>query len=190
MFDDDETSVAAKIRNSSIREALKAAIDDWIVSNDDVPQRERLLRITLTSDENPTEWQRQARNPQIYSDKDALTRLLATAPIEDEPVSLLAELGRQLFALKGDAVPFLIKLQQQYPHDFWANIVLGSTEHYAGNNTDAASLSPSCRGDPAKLGDRRTIILAICSRLWIATKKPSSMLARPSAWVRPWSSAA
>jgi eukaryotic-like serine/threonine-protein kinase len=137
IFGSDDASTAAKIRNSSIRTALKVAIDDWIVSNLDIPQQQRLLRIALASDENPTEWRRQARNPQIYFDKDALTRLLATAPIAGEPVSLLAELGRQLTALKGDAVPFLIKLQQQYPRDFWVNVILGYAEWDAKNNMDA-----------------------------------------------------
>ncbi len=43
-----------------------------------------------------------------------------------EPVSLLLALGERLRATGGDAAPFLRRVQNDHPSDFWANLILGN----------------------------------------------------------------
>src|SRR5262249_54943039 len=40
-------------------------------------------------------------------------------------VSVLLAIGERLRAFRGDAAPFLKRVQEEYPGDFWANLILG-----------------------------------------------------------------
>jgi len=137
MFGNDKASVASRIKNSPIHLALTDAIDDWVFAHEPMPKRQWLLEVAQLSDQNLTVWRRNARNILVSYDKAALAKVIATAPIADEPVSFLVDLGWEVARHKEDAIPFLIKVQQQYPNDFWANAVLAYAEGKAGNKADA-----------------------------------------------------
>ena len=54
-----------------------------------------------------------------------IAKLAETVPVKGLSVSLLLALGERLRAAGGDATPFLKRVQNAHPADFWANIVLG-----------------------------------------------------------------
>ena len=137
LFGNDTASVAIRMKNSPVHQALTDAIDDWITIRGDWPNRRWLLEVVMLSDQNLTEWRRKARNSQVFYDKNALDDVIATAPIADEPPSFLADLGWELTMHKENAAPFLTRVQQQYPNDFWVNLTLGYAELDAKDKADA-----------------------------------------------------
>ena len=135
----DKASAVAQIARSPIRKALVVALDDWAVWTTDLNRRKWLLELVQASEENPTEWRRQFHDIRNWKDREALGRLAASAPIAEESVSTLVEVGRSLEDEAAESgLTFLTKVQQQHPNDFWANLSLGDAEWAAGNMPDAA----------------------------------------------------
>jgi eukaryotic-like serine/threonine-protein kinase len=130
-------SIAARIRQSPIRIAMESAIDNWATSNQNSFHLQRLLALAQACDDNPNEWEQKARNPRNWNDKRTFDELIETADIKTETLSLLMMVGKHFDNLGGDAVPFLIKVQQEYPNDFHVNLVLGNCEYKAKDNADA-----------------------------------------------------
>ena len=66
-----------------------------------------------------------------------LTRLAASARIAETPAYLLISLGELLKRSGGDATPFLLSVQRQYPDDFWVNYFLGYDALIRGEGPEA-----------------------------------------------------
>jgi serine/threonine-protein kinase len=124
--DDPPARVAARIEPSAVRGALVAAVYDWVVCAADRPQRGWLLEVARQADPGPGGWRERALNPVAWEDLPALAELARTAPVASEPISLLLALGERLRALDGDAAPFLQRVVQEHPADFWANLIVGN----------------------------------------------------------------
>ena len=61
-----------------------------------------------------------------------LSALTDAAPVKGQPLTLLLAIGEQLQLAGGDARPFLWRVQQQHPNDFWANRALGDALYLRG----------------------------------------------------------
>jgi serine/threonine-protein kinase len=124
-FHDRPEAVAAVVRDSAVRWALVAALDNWATCVTDKRRRDWLLEAARQADTDPEGWRRRILNPAVWDDPAALARLARTVP-GSQPVSLLQALGERLWAVGGDAGPLLKRVQQGHPADFWANLILGN----------------------------------------------------------------
>jgi serine/threonine-protein kinase len=121
---DDPAEVAARVRNSPVRPALVAALDDWIACAADGDQQSWVLAVLRQADPDP--WRNRVRDPTTWDDPLALGDIAEQARVVEQSPQLLAVLGARLRAKKLDAVPLLSRVTAAYPHDFWANIELGN----------------------------------------------------------------
>jgi eukaryotic-like serine/threonine-protein kinase len=120
---DPPQSMAAMVNASTVRKALVAALDDWSVCAADKEQRAWLLAVAQRADPDPEGWRE--RVPAAWEDSGALAELARAVPVERLSVSLLLAIGERLRAFRGDAAPFLKRVQEEHPDDFWANLILG-----------------------------------------------------------------
>ncbi|HWB09752.1 MAG TPA: serine/threonine-protein kinase [Pirellulales bacterium] len=123
---DSPASVAAMINASDVRGALVAAVHDWAVCALDPARQSWLLELARQTDPAPNDWRQRLFDPGAWNDPRRMAELAEKAPIATEPVSLLLAVGERLGAVRGDAVPFLQRVQKEYPADFWANLILGN----------------------------------------------------------------
>jgi serine/threonine-protein kinase len=128
---DDPEAVAARIRASNITRALVAALDyECAIAVD-----RQVLRWTLSvarradRDPDPTGWRARARDPEVLKDPAALDEVIRTAPVADESVQLLLALERRLKYDSPERLPFLRRIQQARPGDFWANLKFADVLH-------------------------------------------------------------
>jgi serine/threonine-protein kinase len=124
--DDAPADVAARIAGSPVSGALVAALYDWSVCAADRAWRGWLLQVARQADSVPGDWHERVLDPAVWEDRPALVELTETAPVASEPVSLLLALGQRLRMAGGNPVPFLRRVQQEYPADFWANLAMGN----------------------------------------------------------------
>jgi serine/threonine-protein kinase len=140
VFDSVEI-VAARIQASNIKSTLLTAMYEWAIAkmqaNDVMNRKAWILEVTLKAHPDPTGWRDRALNPVIRADTAALTQLLATAPITNQPVMLLLALTSELPEAHPDHIPFLKRIQQAYPNNFYANMRLGFLLHRAGKPAEA-----------------------------------------------------
>jgi serine/threonine-protein kinase len=126
---DDPAVVAARIESSTIRDEVVAALDDWAVcarrAAADQGRERWLLEVLRRADPNPTQIRQRLRDPALWKDQAALRELAETALAEKPSPQLLVAVGERLLHAGADAVPFLQRVQREYPGDFWANLALG-----------------------------------------------------------------
>jgi serine/threonine-protein kinase len=117
---------AARIRSSRIRPVLVSALDSWATCViDDLTLRDALLDVVRLVDPDPTGWRDCVRDPSTWNDKRALAELVDSAPASAESIQLLLALAEHVISVGADAKPFLTRIQQEYPADFWACTTLG-----------------------------------------------------------------
>jgi serine/threonine-protein kinase len=126
---DGPAAVVARVEDSTIRDELLAALDDWAVCArraDADPGRQRwLLDVLRRSDPNPGTIRQRLRDPALWKDRAALTKLAEMVLAEKPSAQLPVVLAERLLFAGADAVPFLQRVQREYPGDFWANYALG-----------------------------------------------------------------
>jgi serine/threonine-protein kinase len=126
---DSPAAIAARIESSTIRDELVAALDDWAVCArraDADPGRQRWLLLVLRrADPNPGPIRQRLRDPALWTDRAALTKLAETALAEKPSAQLPVALAERMLYAGADVVPFLQRVQREYPGDFWANYALG-----------------------------------------------------------------
>jgi serine/threonine-protein kinase len=153
--DEPADAVAQRVRASSVRVALLAAIDAWAMLTLDHERLHWLQAIALNADP-ADEWGRRIRAS--WADPGALAVLSREVPIDHISPHLLATLAAPL---KGpEAVPFLRKAQFQHPGDFWLTFFLamrlrekGELAEAAGFYRAALALRPETAPVLAGLGD-------------------------------------
>jgi serine/threonine-protein kinase len=121
---DAQEVVAARIQASNVRNVLVAALDDWAACTRNPGRQDWLLAVARQADQDPTGWRTRARSPDIRKDDVALVRLVATAPVTGQSVPFLLALAERLKSVGADPIPFLTRVQQAHPADFWANLSL------------------------------------------------------------------
>jgi serine/threonine-protein kinase len=129
---DDPAKVAARVRESAVREALVAALDDWAASVTDKDRRRWLLEIARQADPDPEGWRDRARDPQAWDDAAALADLAQTAPVTGPAVQLMLAVGERWHANGGYQIVYLRRIQREHPADFWVNFTLANALKYQG----------------------------------------------------------
>jgi serine/threonine protein kinase/tetratricopeptide (TPR) repeat protein len=136
MFDMREPPnvVAAKIRSTSIAPAVVVALDDWACCARDQKRRDELFEVARQVDGDAIT--SRMFDPELWTNRDVLTKYVQEASIDDRSVQLLIYMGERLRNLGGDPAPLFKRLQQAYPSDFHVNLVLGIAVHKNGNPWD------------------------------------------------------
>lgn len=129
--------VAARVAASGARPALVDALDDWPIPITDAGRKGWTLRVARLASGDESGWVARARDPDIRRSRPALERLIATAPVEEQPVTLLLAIAEDLRITGGDPVPILARIQRARPGDYWANLSLGSALGRAGRHAEA-----------------------------------------------------
>src|SRR5262249_41304278 len=122
---DDPGAAAAQVRDSDIRAALVAALDHWSSVTRDPGQQRWVLTVARLADPDPTGWRARARDPAIRENPAALTEVIDTATLADQPPQLLLALDTHLKPDGPERLPFLRRVQRAHSGDFWANLTLG-----------------------------------------------------------------
>ncbi len=133
----DVAVVAARVRESAVRDQLVAALDDWAALT---PIRERSRRawlLAVARRADPGRWRDRFRDPAVWANRAALPRLAAEAPVDRLSPQLLAALGKILERNGADPVPLLTAAQLRHPGDFWLNFNLGLALYEAKKPGDA-----------------------------------------------------
>jgi serine/threonine-protein kinase len=123
---DDPGAVADQVRASNIRDALVATLDHWSGCTKDPHRKEWVLAVARKADPGSTGWRDRARDPVVRTDEAALVGVIEAAQVADESVSLLLSLDMQLDARDEERLPFLTRIQQAHPGDFWINLALAN----------------------------------------------------------------
>jgi serine/threonine-protein kinase len=129
-FRDDPKNVAARVRESAIRTALVTALDDWAVCATDEGQRAWITNVARAADPDAEGWRDRILDQTTWTDSDALSELAITMPPRACALSLQLALAERLRLAGGDATPFLRRVQNEHPGDFWVNLVLGNALLY------------------------------------------------------------
>jgi serine/threonine-protein kinase len=121
-----EPGAAERLRGSAVRQALLAALDDWMLTMPaDGPGRTALRALADEADDNA--WRRSFRGAALRRDGPRLKALAQQEEALAQPPAVLAWLGDSLCGadLPQAAVALLRQAQQRYPSDFWVNYRLG-----------------------------------------------------------------
>jgi serine/threonine-protein kinase len=118
---DDAQTVARRVADSQVREALVAALDDWAYVS--VEQAPRLWLLDVARRADPDEWRDRLRDDALRQDQAKLARVVEQTPDAAWTPSLAETLGAWL--AKGDE-RLLRSAQQRWPGDFWLNFSLGA----------------------------------------------------------------
>jgi eukaryotic-like serine/threonine-protein kinase len=124
-FTTNADDVENRIRNSLVRDAFVAALDDWATYTAKPDQRSWLLEVARKADIDRGGWSDRIRDPATWTDRGAVQSLANDVPMKGQSVSLLLALAERLRNTNGDAKRFLKRVQNEHPDDFWANLVLG-----------------------------------------------------------------
>jgi len=135
--DEAPEAVAGRIKKSDVRLALVDALDDWQLIASGAGRRDALIRAAKLADREQSGWLGDARDPRVRKDRKALERLVETAPVADQSVTLLLAVAENLRMSGGDPIPMLRRIQQARPEDFWANLSLGSALSSSGRTGEA-----------------------------------------------------
>ncbi len=116
---------AARLRDSAIREALLAGLDDWMRVK---PRTQRAALRALADAADDNAWRLSCRAALLAGDKNKLQHLAEQPEALTQSSGLLLWLGDALHdAGRVDAAVMLLqRAQQRYPGDFWLNFNLGS----------------------------------------------------------------
>jgi tetratricopeptide (TPR) repeat protein len=131
----DSETVAARVRGSTVRVEIVAALDDWASITEDPARVAWLLAVARAAD--PDTWRDRLRQPKLWQDGPALTTLVQHLPVDELSPPLATAVGRALRKTGGKAVPLLRTAQARFPQDFWLNHELGWALHDVGRSEEA-----------------------------------------------------
>jgi tetratricopeptide (TPR) repeat protein/predicted Ser/Thr protein kinase len=124
--------IVARVQSSNIENALLAGLDHWSTCPSEARRRRWLMNLTEHPDLDATGWRARvhASGPAIWKDKDALFRLIDTAP--EPSVALLLAFEMQATPVHDNRLYFLLRLHGSHPKDFWVNVRIA--KFFAMNN--------------------------------------------------------
>ncbi len=143
---EDKEVIAARVRNSSVRAELLAAILDWAAVTKDEARRAWLLAVACAADPDPE--RDRLRRPELWRDRPALARLGG----EPVPQSMSPELAvalwrRAIAANVTEPLQLLVEAQKLHPRDYWLNF------------TAAWHMQPAKKWDEAMVYDRAALAI-------------------------------
>jgi tetratricopeptide (TPR) repeat protein len=121
---EDAGVVAARVRDSALREQLVAALDDWATAAEDDDRRKWLLAVARQA--QPGAWGDRFRDPEVWEQMAALEQLAREADVTALSPQSLTALAWALLRKGADPGPLLRKAQARHPTDFWLNFELGT----------------------------------------------------------------
>jgi Tfp pilus assembly protein PilF len=142
---DAPSVVAKRVRESSVKGPLVAALDYWAICARKPAHRTWVLDVLRLADSDS--WRDQARDPRSWSNVPTLAKLAQAAPVEEWTPQLLAVVGARLRGVS-EGTALLRLAHQRYPDDFWVNFALGfaiedeSQEEALGYYRAALALRP------------------------------------------------
>jgi hypothetical protein len=118
------TVAAERIKRSPAPTALVAAIDDWaLCAAQSEMRRAWLMAVARLVDPDP--WRDRVRDPSKFWDGAHIKELAQSAPLQGQSLQLLIGVGDRLLHVdEAAAVPYLTRVQNRYPNDFYANFCL------------------------------------------------------------------
>jgi tetratricopeptide (TPR) repeat protein/tRNA A-37 threonylcarbamoyl transferase component Bud32 len=118
----DAARAAAWVRQTSVADALVAALDDWAACVGDRQRRSWVLEVVRQADPDP--WRDGVRDPAAWDDADVLAQWVRQGRATQQSPQLLAVVGGRLGG--PDAVELLKAAWERHPGDFWVNVKLGN----------------------------------------------------------------
>jgi tetratricopeptide (TPR) repeat protein/serine/threonine protein kinase len=122
----DRADATARVRGSSIHEALVAGLDGWLqakAAND--PDRPRLREVADAADDGT--WRRSFRAAALAADEPKLKALAGQPEALQQSPAVLAWVGGVLrWRLANESAALLRQAQRRHPDDFWINYNLGT----------------------------------------------------------------
>src|SRR5262249_55140452 len=112
---EDPEAVAARLRASSIRDALILGLDQWALFTGDMSRRKWLLEVARLADPDPSGWRALAGDLTNLEDDAILDKLVRTAPHPFPSIPVLIAVQLRLIDRKRDPVPFLTRIQEAHP---------------------------------------------------------------------------
>lgn len=132
---DSSETLAARVRLTTVSDALIRALDDWaICAFGDPARRAWLLSAARHADPDPTGWRDRVRDPSSWRDGARLAELVASAPTNGASLPLLLALADRMRESGGDPVPFLRRLHRDHPDDYFVNQRIGDVLGERGDN--------------------------------------------------------
>jgi serine/threonine protein kinase/Tfp pilus assembly protein PilF len=120
---DDPANTAIRIRQSTIRLPLVAALDFWALVTRDGQLRQWLLEVARAADPDP--WRDRVRQANRWKDVGYLRDLAEGVDFTQQTPQLLSALAQRLRTAGGDAPALLRRAMVQHPRDFWLFFELG-----------------------------------------------------------------
>jgi eukaryotic-like serine/threonine-protein kinase len=117
-------AVAGRVKGSTVRGALVAALDDWASCAEGPARRVWVLEVARRADPEPRRLR--FRDPATWWDRAAVERLAREAPVADLSPPLLASLGTRL-GMGREAERLMLRAVARYPGDFWLNFGMGNS---------------------------------------------------------------
>jgi tetratricopeptide (TPR) repeat protein len=113
---------ASAVRSSPIRFALIAGLDNWayLAHRIQDPQVARLLELARAADPDP--WRDRFRDPAVWGDRTALTRLANEVDGGRQPPTVLNSLVWWLRANGADPTALIERILLDHPRDFWLHL--------------------------------------------------------------------
>ncbi len=129
--------VAARIQASPVQTAIVAALDDWAASTRDPKVQRWVVEVAQNADRDPTGWRNNARDVVLRHANESLVQITEAAPIANQSVPLLLALADHMKSVSVDPIPFLQRIQQAHPSDFWVNLQLAEAMMERNELTEA-----------------------------------------------------
>jgi tetratricopeptide (TPR) repeat protein len=120
---DDPEAVAARVRDSAVKEQLLAALDDW-ASSAWVAGRPFAWPMQVARRADPHPWRDRLRDPALWRNRKQVRAL--TAEAKEEDLTPQAALALGWLRDNAPAVELLRRIHRRHPGDFWVNFMLGT----------------------------------------------------------------
>ena len=151
--EEDAQSVAQRVRDSAVKGALLAALDNWAFSlSADSKRRSWLMAVARAADPHP--WRDRLRDPAVWFSLNRVSAVAAEAKGQDLSPQVASSLGATL--LDKQAIELLREAQSRHPADFWVNFTLGvrlgASEEAVGYLRVAVALRPDASAPHNHLG--------------------------------------
>jgi tetratricopeptide (TPR) repeat protein len=119
----DTVRFASAIQSSPVRYALIAALDNWAslaYTIKDLQGLASVLELARAADPDP--WRDRFRDPAVWADSEALTRLAREVDVGRQPPTVLALLGKCLAGNGVEPTALFERALLRHPRDFWLHL--------------------------------------------------------------------
>lgn len=120
ILEGDVERLALRIKQSSVRPFIVAALDHWASTLGEGDELARLLEIARLADPDP--WRDRLRSIEHWHNPDELATLADNCDVDAQSPQTLVLLAWRMRSVGTNSTAFLNRVQQRYPSDFWVNL--------------------------------------------------------------------